>query len=812
MAKPRKHAGQTPPAGDGPGLPRPYRRACKLAERGRYDEARRLYERLVAKTTEPRLRALIGNDLAVLAALGGGLDEARSGFLEALAADEGCEPARLNAALLEAEFAPPASEPAAADLATPATPVLPAGPVRVAVLSLLFNWPSTGGGTVHTAELARALAGAGYEVRHLYARHPGWGVGGVTAPTPHPGEPVDFDDASWNAPEIRARFRRAVDAFAPDHVIVTDSWNTKPLLAEAVRGYPYLLRLQALECLCPLNNVRLIPGPGGGATQCPLHQLASPAGCARCVAERGHLSGDLHRAERALGGVGAPDYHDRLVRAFREAEAVLVVNPLAEAMVGPYARCVRVVTAGMDPGRFPWPPPARAGAPTAGGRKTLLFAGLVDEWMKGYRVLHDACGLLWQKRQDFELVATADPPGPVDAFTRFAGWRSQADLPALLYEADVLVMPTVAQEALGRTAVEAMAAGRPVVASRIGGLPFTVADGATGLLCEPGDPADLARKLETLLDDPDLRQRMGLAGRRRFEEHYAWGVIVERHYRPLLARRDPEPTPNVPYTPFIPDRVDHGALIGDAARLFGMERTEAEAKFHAYRAFHDDRGYARTLGELKTLCFEEAYLLYLAMSRYRPHTVVEVGTRHGKSTRRVLDIAGLLGLGGRVVCFDTADEVEHFDPGEAELVLGDLTGRFREHVLRAYNPQLIFLDTHAYALLKEVVTATLAEAWDCVLAVHDCSHGLFNPHMTLARDDPSVTSRTGCWERHVLAEAFGVDDPGSDRLDGAATPTHRMRVFDTPHGLAVIVPEAMGPAAPGGPGPPAERPAGGPGP
>ena len=45
-------------------------------------------------------------------------------------------------------------------------------------------------------------------------------------------------------------------------------------------------------------------------------------------------------------------------------------------------------------------------------------------------------------------------------------------------------------------------------------------DGATGLLCEPGDPADLASKLERLLDEPDLRRRLGEAGRKRFEEHY----------------------------------------------------------------------------------------------------------------------------------------------------------------------------------------------------------------------------------------------------------------------------------------------------
>ncbi|HJT78787.1 MAG TPA: glycosyltransferase, partial [Gemmataceae bacterium] len=65
-------------------------------------------------------------------------------------------------------------------------------------------------------------------------------------------------------------------------------------------------------------------------------------------------------------------------------------------------------------------------------------------------------------------------------------------------------------------------------------LAATVADGATGLLCEPGDRDDLGRKIETLLDDADLRRRLGQAGRRRFKEHYAWDVIIERHYKPLL--------------------------------------------------------------------------------------------------------------------------------------------------------------------------------------------------------------------------------------------------------------------------------------
>ena len=81
-----------------------------------------------------------------------------------------------------------------------------------------------------------------------------------------------------------------------------------------------------------------------------------------------------------------------------------------------------------------------------------------------------------------------------------------------------------------------MAVGKPVVASRRG-LPYTVADGVTGLLCRPGDVGDLADKLGQLLDDPAMASRMGLAGRRRFEEEFTWEVVIERDYRPLLQAR-----------------------------------------------------------------------------------------------------------------------------------------------------------------------------------------------------------------------------------------------------------------------------------
>lgn len=407
-------------------------------------------------------------------------------------------------------------------------------PTRVALLSLLFNWPSTGGGTIHTYEAAKFLSRAGYDVRHLYARQDRWRMGQVTEPLAAPSIELRFDDPDWNPDTIRARFREALDQFAPDTVIVTDSWNTKPLLAEAAIGYPTYLRLAAQECLCPLNNVRLLADADGRATSCPQNQLASPGICRQCVASNARMSGGLHVAERALAGFEGSDYPRRLHDAFARAAGILAVNPAIANLVQPFAQAVHVVPSGFDPERFDRVRLDANRPAKSAGKTTLFFAGLTPEYMKGFHILEAACELLWRTRQDFELVATGDPPQDAKPYLRCIGWQTQAELPRHIRAADILVFPTLAEEALGRSAVEAMACGRPVVASRIGGLAFTVREGETGLLFEPGNAVELAETLSRLMDDHALRKRLGDAGRERFEREYTWDAILDRHYRPIL--------------------------------------------------------------------------------------------------------------------------------------------------------------------------------------------------------------------------------------------------------------------------------------
>ena len=525
-------------------LPRLYRRASTHALDGEHDEALKMLEKLIRENYPDHMKALAHNAIGAIRGLREEYPEAIESFRTALRLNEHCLDARLNLDLIASFFPDFRQDPAAAHgvQANGVPAVAPrqdeeAARVRVAVLSFLFNWPTSGGGNIHTVELVDFLGRSGNEVRHFHARSLEAGLGRVDASLPFASTAIDFEVGRSTARNIQDSFRRAVDEFQPDYVLITDSWNFKPILADAMRGYPVLLRFQAMECLCPLNNLRLLAHGPDRIEQCPKHQLATPDFCHRCLMQRGPHSGQLHQFERTLSAVGTAEYDAILRRSLEEAEAVLVFNPLIESLISPYARCVKIVPWGMDSARFPWPPPDDSDRRRKEGVVSIFQAACVGEFIKGFHVLREACRRLWQARQDFELVVTGDTPEDSQEFERYVGWKSQEDLPRLYRSCDICVVPTIAQDGLSRTSVEAMASGRPVVASRIGGLPSTVTDGLTGLLCEPGNAHDLASKLAVLLDDPEMRTRMGMAGRKRFEEDFTWDVVIERHYRPLLAPR-----------------------------------------------------------------------------------------------------------------------------------------------------------------------------------------------------------------------------------------------------------------------------------
>jgi glycosyltransferase involved in cell wall biosynthesis len=123
---------------------------------------------------------------------------------------------------------------------------------------------------------------------------------------------------------------------------------------------------------------------------------------------------------------------------------------------------------------------------------------------------------------------------------------TREDVPALLAQADVFALSS-RSEGAPLSILEAMAAGLPVVSSRVGGVPELVVDGETGLLVPPGDPEALAVALGRLVADPGLRRRLGAAGRERarrcFDVRRQRQDHLDGYARELIRRGLPEPAP-----------------------------------------------------------------------------------------------------------------------------------------------------------------------------------------------------------------------------------------------------------------------------
>ncbi len=199
----------------------------------------------------------------------------------------------------------------------------------------------------------------------------------------------------------------------------------------------------------------------------------------------------------------------RLARlALRSARVVIAASPfLGDAARELGAREVKVISNGVDI-------PATTIAPDEPPH--VLYAGRLSE-----------------EKGILDFVAATDGiarvvvgDGPLrDRVPDAAGFVATAELGASFDRAAVVCVPS-RREGYGVVAREAMAHGRPVVATRTGGLVDAVEDGVTGLLVPPGDPVALRAAIERLLGDSALRSELGANARSRAEEAYSWALAA----------------------------------------------------------------------------------------------------------------------------------------------------------------------------------------------------------------------------------------------------------------------------------------------
>lgn len=236
---------------------------------------------------------------------------------------------------------------------------------------------------------------------------------------------------------------------------------------------------------------------------------------------------DLHRDRHMLREKVA---EAAFVAAISEYNKELIV---AECR-GNYREKIKVVHCGVDSELFR----ARLDPTPYEKRENpfmILCVGTLHE-VKGQAYLMEACRQLQQRGFDFECHLVGDGPdraslaelveqGGLSDRVRFHGRLTQDKIVRLLLDADVLTAPSVPtrdgrREGIPVVLMEAMMSGVPVIASNLSGIPELVKHQSTGLLVPPRDARSLADALERCIRDPDLRRRLGRAGREKAESEF----------------------------------------------------------------------------------------------------------------------------------------------------------------------------------------------------------------------------------------------------------------------------------------------------
>jgi len=399
---------------------------------------------------------------------------------------------------------------------------------RIAFIDLLFNWPPDGGARVDLKEVMSRLSER-HSVTLLVPDFQGYFPRGrISGTFPFEIVKLPFTKATFNALNLPRVFKKAVKKIKPDQLFIADGWYLKFPIAAALKEYRPILRFYAYEGLC----IKDYGTQFRDGKICPRNYLTDTVECISC-ALRHHrflpLGMFSHEFLSALAFT--PLYRRHVLQAIRAASTIIVYNNFIRNLLSPFNPRVVTIPSGVDTGKFA----VRAGARKKDG-VTILMASRTGDECKGFAVLRDAVRILKTRRSDFKvIVPTYSRSEPLADAIEYIPWHPQERLPELYARADICVVPSLWREPFGIAAVEAMAAGKPVVASRVGGLADIVEDGVTGFLVEPGNANQLAQRIETLINDPMLRKKMGHAGTKVAEEQYAWDVIMNTYYLPIFA-------------------------------------------------------------------------------------------------------------------------------------------------------------------------------------------------------------------------------------------------------------------------------------
>ena len=237
-------------------------------------------------------------------------------------------------------------------------------------------------------------------------------------------------------------------------------------------------------------------------------------------------------------------------RTLRRAEAIIVSDEALRndtPLLREFADKCHVIPFGVDVSKYDRPLPRRPEIAESNHGRLVLACGRLVPY-KGFDVLIRAAvdqrfevWIVGEGRERARLEQLIRSLGVGDR-VRLLGSVPDSELVKLMYLANVFVMPSVTTaETFGLVQLEAMAAGRPIVNTSLeSGVPHVARHGIEAITVPPGDPEKLAEAIATLIDDPELQQRMGRAARQRAVTRYsttAFRLQIETIYRLAVARK-----------------------------------------------------------------------------------------------------------------------------------------------------------------------------------------------------------------------------------------------------------------------------------
>ncbi len=368
--------------------------------------------------------------------------------------------------------------------------------LRVALLTREYPPEVYGGAGVHVEYLARELAGLVDLTVHCQgADRPG-------AVAHRPWDALDDANAALRTISSDLSMTAAVRGAGLVH---SHTWyaNLAGHLASTMYGIPHVLTAHSLEPLRPWKAEQL---GGGYALSCWCERVAMESAAAVIAVSDG-MRADVLATYPAVD----PD------------RVHVIRNGIDTAQYAPDPGTGVLARYGIDP-----------------GRPTVAYVGRITR-QKGLPVLLRAAERLPAEVQIVLCAGQADTAelgaevaGLVDGLRRnrtgvvwLNGMLERAEVIQILSHATVFACPSL-YEPLGIVNLEAMACGTAVVASAVGGIPEVVADGETGLLVPPDDPAALAGAITALTADPARAGAMGEHGRRRAVGEFSWTSVAER--------------------------------------------------------------------------------------------------------------------------------------------------------------------------------------------------------------------------------------------------------------------------------------------